>query len=90
MLSVGGILNLAIVWDLIKIKKLFNVDMAISLQISLLTLVLVLLPALVNIAAGEWVFGAYGCSWMGFVEYLLRNSRMYLMVAYTLDQSELF
>ena len=89
LLSVGGVLNSAIAWSVVRHKKLRTLDIAISLQvvvISLATIIVVILPALVNIAAGEWVFGALGCSIFGFMEYILRSTRRNLMVALVLNR----
>ena len=89
LLSVGGVLNSAIVWSVVRHKKLRTLDIAISLQvvvISLATIIVVVLPALVNIAAGEWVFGALGCSIFGFIEHTLRSTRRNLIVALVLDR----
>ena len=89
LFSVGGILNLAIVWAVIKYKKLQTLDIAIALQvvaISLITIGVVIFPALVNTAAGEWIFGGYACSILGFIENTLRSVRRLLMVAMALDR----
>ncbi len=89
LLSLGGVFNCVIVWAVVKSKKLWTIDVAISLQIvaiSLLTIAVVLFPGLVNIAAGDWVFGAYSCSILGFVEHTLRSARRSLMVALALDR----
>ena len=89
LLSAGGILNLAIVWVVIRNRNLRTLDVAISLQvvfISLVTIVLVILPALVNVSAGYWVFDAYGCSIQGFVEHTMRSARRVLIVAMVLDR----
>ena len=89
LVSVGGVLNLAIVWAVIKHRKLQTLDIAIALQIvviSLITIAVILLPALVNSAAGKWVFGAYTCSTLGYIEHTLRSARRSLMVAMSLDR----
>ena len=87
--SIGGVLNLAFVWTVIKNKKLHKVDIAIALQIvaiSLTTFLVVLLPALVIIIIGKWIFGAYACSTLGFIEHTLRSTRRSLMVAMAHDR----
>jgi len=89
LLAVGGVLNVAIVWSVARHKKIRTLDIVISLQIviiSLATIIVVVIPALVNVAAGEWVFGAYSCSILGFLEYTLRGTRRTLMVALVLDR----
>ena len=89
LISIGGVLNLAIVWAVIRNKKLQKLDIAIALQIvviSLTTILVVLLPALVNIIIGKWIFGAYACSTLGFIEHTLRSTRRSLMVAMALDR----
>ncbi len=85
----GAILNSGIIWAISMHKKLRNVDMAIAIQvvvISLATIIIVLIPALVNIIADGWVFGAYTCAYMGFIEHTLRSARRSLMVALALDR----
>ena len=82
-------MNVAIIWAVIKYKKLQTLDFAIALQvvgISLITIVAVIFPALVNTVAGSWVFGAYACSLLGFLEDTLRSARRSLMVVMALDR----
>ena len=39
-----------------------------------------------NIIIGKWIFGAYSCSILGFIEHTLRSTRRSLMVAMALDR----
>jgi len=79
----------AILHAIFKHKKMHGIDYVISLQIvlrSVMALVLVLFPALVNAIAGKWVFGSYICTFLGFVKSIVKTIRKCLMVALSLDR----
>ena len=85
----GSVLNILLLYLIIRYKKLHTLSFGISLQIvvlDLLQLYGIYLFRLVTVAADEWLFGAGLCVATGFIDLFVRVARSFLMCVFVIDR----
>ncbi len=85
----GVLLNLLVIYAVLKYKKLRTIPFYIAIQIAVADLVLCAshgLPIIVNFIAGEWILGSEVCAFSGFTLFMMTSVRCLLVFSFSFER----